>query len=496
MFGLSKLMRSKVMRWIVGIVTGATTALGAWTGWMTYEQQSGGLLSMQYNGEVVSGKNTRNLVICVDSTVVEKNFSSICPNFYNSRKYTVRDLSLRYELQSRGIQFEPTCMYSLSDEGEGVYMLRYNLDKLASYETTSPPVRKFIIPDNGGEVTMRAMASFDGADSLMTYRLNAKFVVVDNGGTYSFDEWRTRCQRQCNKQMSGGEYDAYYLSLRYRESDYRYNVPLEESKQTVADTNLAKNEEPAVKKEPAKQEQIAEQSQSQSAEKYEPEKYSDTNVDLSNVQFYTDTVTHVAIRRNGHQAVVMLIENTVTHKFANFVFEFDNANTTANVWNLGKNTMLRNFAYLDADPTLGEDVYYEYEKYYNDHREAIGLVCGNFGQPDYRTFVVKPKDYAHANNYGANVRYYRLPEYVLSEDNKPLGVWTWLWKSGWLWIVVGCFLLILLLPFYINYKDPYGMGGVEFFSEYFFSDILPFAFVVSMITFVVLLIMCSIYVYF
>ena len=495
MFGLSKLMRSKVMRWIAGIATGATTALGAWTGWMTYEQQSGGLLSMQYNGEVVSGKNTRNLVICVDSTVVEKNFSSICPNFYNSRKYTVRDLSLRYELQSRGIQFEPTGMYSLSDEGEGVYMLRYNLDKLASYETTSPPVRKFIIPENGGEVTMRAMASFDGADSLMTYRVNAKFVVVDNGGTYSFAEWRTRCQRQCNKQMSDGEYDAYYLSLRYRESDYRYNVPLEESKQTVADTNLAKNEEPAVKKEPAKQEQNAEQSQSQSAEKYEPEKYSDTNVDLSNVQFYTDTVTHVAIRRNGHQAVVMLIEDTVTHKFANFVLEFNNANTTANVWDLAKNTMLRNFAYLDADPTLGEDVEYEDDKYYNDHREAIGLVCGNFGQPDYRTFVVKPKSSAHADNYGANVRYYRLPEHVLCEDNKPIGVWTSLRKSGMLWVIVGNFLFVLVLPIF-DKDDRDGMGVVEYYSKCFISDILPIAFVISMVWFVAFLIYSIIHVYF
>ena len=495
MFGLSKLMRSKVMRWIAGIATGATTALGAWTGWMTYEQQSGGLLSMQYNGEVVSGKNTRNLVICVDSTVVEKNFSSICPNFYNSRKYTVRDLSLRYELQSRGIQFEPTGMYSLSDEGEGVYMLRYNLDKLASYETTSPPVRKFIIPNNGGEVTMRAMASFDGADSLMTYRVNAKFVVVDNGGTYSFDEWRNRCQRQCNKQMSDGEYDAYYLSLRYRESDYRYNVPLEESKQTVADTNLAKNEEPAVKKEPAKQEQNAEQSQSQSAEKYEPEKYSDTNVDLSNVQFYTDTVTHVAIRRNGHQAVVMLIEDTVTHKFANFVLEFNNANTTANVWDLAKNTMLRNFAYLDADPTLGEDVEYEDDKYYNDHREAIGLVCGNFGQPDYRTFVVKPKSSAHADNYGANVRYYRLPEHVLCEDNKPIGVWTSLRKSGMLWVIVGNFLFVLVLPIF-DKDDRDGMGVVEYYSKCFISDILPIAFVISMVWFVAFLIYSIIHVYF
>ena len=94
---------------------------------------------MQYNGEVVKGTLARNLVICVDSTVVEKNFSSICPNFYNSRKYTVRDLSLRYELESEGIQFEPTGMFTLSNEGDGKYLLRYNLDKLASLKPRRHP---------------------------------------------------------------------------------------------------------------------------------------------------------------------------------------------------------------------------------------------------------------------------------------------------------------------------------------------------------------------
>lgn len=78
-------MKSAITRWIAGIVTGTTAIIGTWTGYKSMEQQAGGILSMQYNGEVVQGTSVRNLVICVDSAVVEKNFSSICPNFYNSK---------------------------------------------------------------------------------------------------------------------------------------------------------------------------------------------------------------------------------------------------------------------------------------------------------------------------------------------------------------------------------------------------------------------------
>ena len=50
MFGINNLLRSRVVRWITGSVTGVAALIGTWTGYKTMEQQAGGVLSMQYNG--------------------------------------------------------------------------------------------------------------------------------------------------------------------------------------------------------------------------------------------------------------------------------------------------------------------------------------------------------------------------------------------------------------------------------------------------------------
>lgn len=465
MFGINKLLRSRVVRWITGGVTGVAALIGTWTGYKTMEQQAGGVLSMQYNGEVVKGTLARNLVICVDSTVVEKNFSSICPNFYNSRKYTVRDLSLRYELESEGIQFEPTGMFTLSNEGDGKYLLRYNLDKLASYETTSPPVRKFIIPDNGGAVSMRAMASFDGADSLMTYLVNAKFVVVDNAGTKSFEDWRRRCQQRCAESFSPKQFDAYYVSLRYRDHDYQYNVPIDKADDGTINQQLAQNN--------AKQEQQKSEQQPKSIEEEVPEKFSDENVELSNVQFYNDSVMHAAIRRNGHQAVVLLIENTEEHTFENCAFEFFDQCPTVQVWNFAKNVMLRNFAYLDEDAELADKIDYDDGRYENKWSHSVAF--SYFSPETNRVMVeiVPPKGRTGKMNEQEILRYYSMPEHVLVDANKQVFFWTEFWKRYKallpIWVIIG-----LLFPMFDS-EDRKGKSIVRYYRENFFSDCLPIA---------------------
>ena len=471
-------MKSKAVRWITGIVTGATTLVGAWTGWMTYEQQSGGVLSMQYNGEVVSGVNHRNLVICVDSTVVEKNFSSICPNFYNSRKYTVRDLSLRYRVESEGIQFEPTGMYNLSNEGDGTYILRYTLDKLASYETTSPPIRKFIIPNNGGAVTMCAMASFDGADSLMTYQVNVNFLVVDNAGTQSFNEWQSRCQQMCNRQQAGKTYDAYYVSLRYGDADYCYNAPLETKKHSAEDAALAENMAKAEVKNAAKddvgEEKAATESSESEADKYDSKKFSDRDIDLSNVRFYSDSLMHVAIRRNGHQAVVMLVEDSVEHRFINYAGEFFDESPAEQVWIFPNDYMLLNFAYLDEDASLAYKIEYDDGCYENKWSRSVAF---SYYSPKIKQVVmeiVPPKSKTGKMEEQEILRYYSLPEHVLVDENKQVFFWNTLW-NGYKYVLLIGFICFLLLPLFDSKEEREGKTIAKYYKEEFFRFIVPVA---------------------
>lgn len=464
MLGLNKLMKSAITRWIAGIVTGTTAIIGTWTGYKSMEQQAGGILSMQYNGEVVQGTSVRNLVICVDSAVVEKNFSSICPNFYNSKKYTVRDLSLRYEVVTDGVQFEPTGMYTLSNEGDGTYMLRYTLDKLASYETTSPPVRKFIIPHNGGEVKLRAMASFDGADSLMTYQVNAKFVVIDNAGTQNFEEWRNRCRQRCAGTFSPEQFDAYYISLLYRDHDYEYSYPIEKPVENHRGQQLAQNDSP-------KNQTATEQTKR--IEDEVPEKFSDENVELSNVQFYTDSVMHAAIRRNGHQALVMLVEDSVEHSFENFAFEFFDQCPTVQVWNFPKNLVLRNFAYLDEDADLADKIEYDEGRYENKWSHAVAFSYYSPSDEMVVMEIVPPKGRTAKMEEQQILRYYSMPEHVLVDANKQVFFWTEFW-NGYkallpIWVIIG-----LLFPM-LDSEDRKGKSIVRYYRENFFSDCLPIA---------------------
>lgn len=478
MFGINNLLRSRVVRWITGSVTGVAALIGTWTGYKTMEQQAGGVLSMQYNGEVVKGSLVRNLVICVDSTVVEKNFSSICPNFYNSRKYTVRDLSLRYELESEGIQFEPTGMFTLSNEGDGKYLLRYNLDKLASYETTSPPVRKFIVPHNGGAVSMRAMASFDGADSLMTYLVNAKFVVVDNAGTKSFEDWRRRCQQRCAESFSPKQFDAYYVSLRYCDHDYQYNVPIDKAEDGTINRQMAQNN--------AKQEHQKSEQQPKSIEEYVPEKFSDENVELSNVQFYTDSVMHAAIRRNGHQAVVLLIENTEEHTFDNYAFEFFDQCPTVQVWDFAKNVMLRNFAYLDEDAELADKIDYDDGRYENKWSHSVAFSYFSPEANRVMVEIVPPKGKTGKMNEQEILRYYSMPEHVLIDANKQVSFWIEFWKVYRYFLLIG-FVIFGLYPIFDS-NDRDGKSIVRYYKEDFFRKCLPDSIIVLSIMSIALVI--------
>lgn len=224
--------KSSLINNVTKICGGLTAVISLTLGYFQWAQQSGGELTMMVNGQSVSGQDARQIAICVDSANTSYSFAGIYPIFYNPKKYSVHDFMLQYSVSSSNIQFEPVEQYSMSSIGNGAYVLRYNNDKLSPYESSVIPIRKFIIPVNGGEIDINAQASFDGADSLRHYKVAARFFVVPNRTTRNFDEWKILCQDVCNRNMTEADYDAYFVSSRYRSQDYQYNYALTASRKT------------------------------------------------------------------------------------------------------------------------------------------------------------------------------------------------------------------------------------------------------------------------
>ena len=90
----------KIVSSIGGGIIGVVSLL---LGYLQWQQQNGGNLTLQINGRTMSGYTTKNIAICIDSANTSFNFPNIYPVFYNPEKYSVHDFMLQYRICSRDI---------------------------------------------------------------------------------------------------------------------------------------------------------------------------------------------------------------------------------------------------------------------------------------------------------------------------------------------------------------------------------------------------------
>lgn len=471
------------------VCSGLATVIALIFGYFQLEQQSGGDLAMMVNGQSISGQDARQIAICVDSASSSYSFSGIYPVFYNPKKYSVRDFMLQYSVSSSNIQFEPVEQYSMSSMGDGTYVLRYNIDKLAPYESSAIPIKKFIIPVNGGEIDINAQASFDGADSLRHYKVAARFFVVPNRATRNFDEWKILCQNVCNRNMMEADYDAYFVSSRYRSQDYHYNYAMtasqkassnythnEESTQSAqkADMKMAGNAHkqqaarPATTT-PAKQVQVpaavksanhqslAANSRPMGLERYfesiKTDEYtSKDGVHMSGLMFsFRDEY------KNDSVFVLILAEDTISQKLSNKIWIVKrHGNSHAISYLLSKDEVVKGYDICSLDDSISNGI--EVSDDYvikNNLNEPVAVAFYRImnGYDSYSdTEIVAPKSKKHLWQNKENrvmagsLKFLRVPQAYITEDLMPKKFTDGLWDFV---IFCLCFGVAIILGFSI-----------------------------------------------
>ena len=231
------LLRSK-LGWITGIITTLSVVLGLVNdvpGALGLFSTHSGSVALLYKGERVTGTPERNVVVCLDSVGSAALLNGIYPTFSNSTGYGVNNFAMRYTIESQSVMFEPTDYYSMTQEGDGCYVMKYKESMLPAFTTVERPVKKFFVAQNGGKLHLKAQASYDGVEYPMIYDVYARFFVVPYPKVLSFDEWKRRCQERflpATRELK--ECDVYYLT-RNNGTEQEINVNLG----TIAQNRIA-----------------------------------------------------------------------------------------------------------------------------------------------------------------------------------------------------------------------------------------------------------------
>lgn len=422
---------------------GSVSILALIIGYFQYLQQSGGDLALQFNGRTVSSSVTKNIAICIDSANTAYNFSSIYPIFYNPKKYSVHDFMLQYHVSSSDILFEPVEQYSLSSEGEGRYILRYNHDKLAPYESSVIPIKKFIIPNNGGRIDINVQASFDGADSMKRYKVAARFLIVPNQQTDDFDKWKAKCQRECNRTMNEADYDAYFVSSRFHSQDYQYNYALTATKATAEVQNPPKKTNVRSRQ--------GEHQQQEAKTQQNPQPPADAAITArpSNLDQYfesirtdeytsSDGITRYAGLKfkfreeyeNDTVYVFLLTEDTVRHSLHNRIWEIRRHSIYSNELSylVPQNEIIKGYDLCTIADSLASRIKISEDyKVKNKHNEPVALLVNRIKNNSVETYyeIIAPKSEKtlwqndSIKIAAGSIRYLKIPQTYITDDLKP-----------------------------------------------------------------------------
>lgn len=465
---------------------GLTAAITLTFGYFQWEQQSGGDLAMMINGQSVSGQDARQIAICVDSPSSSYSFAGIYPVFYNPKKYSVRDFMLQYSVSSSNIQFEPVEQYSMSSMGDGTYVLRYNIDKLAPYESSAIPIRKFIIPVNGGDININAQASFDGADSLRQYKVAARFFVVPNRTTRNFDEWKILCQDVCNRNMTEADYDAYFVSSRYRSQDYQYNYALTTSRKTSYNYTHSEVSTQAAQKSDNKKADNADKRQTARPAAATPaeqvqvpaavksanhQSLAAANRPVGLERYFESIRTNECTLKNGVRSglefafrdeykndsvfVLILAEDTVSHKLKNSIWRIKSHSISKAVsYLLPENEVIKGYDICTLDDSICNNI--EVSEDYmirNNLNEPVAVAFyrvdnGSYSYSYSDTEIIAPKSHIwlwqNSENkvVAGSLRFLRVPQTYITEDLMPRKFTDGLWDYFIWTLAIGIIVLL------------------------------------------------------
>ncbi|MGN1246439.1 MAG: SPOR domain-containing protein, partial [Muribaculaceae bacterium] len=486
------LLRSK-LGWITGIITTLSVVLGLVNdvpGALGLFSTHSGSVALLYKGEKVTGTPERNVVVCLDSVGSASLLNGIYPTFSNNTGYGVNNFAMRYTIESQSVMFEPTDYYSMTQEGDGCYVMKYKESMLPAFTTVERPVKKFFVAQNGGKLHLKAQASYDGVEYPMIYDVYARFFVVPYPKVLSFDEWKRRCQERFLPATSElKECDVYYLT-RDNGTEQEINVNLGAIAQNrVAPTPSAETRKPKATPRP-----VAAPAPSTTVKKPASPEPKLTDVPTAPVMPSAATASGSTVQPPFNLRVIgygnsskwseyvkllidnvqcdttmmmlVLLEDSVSHNRTNELWRIRTERKygyTQEVKNSVKpGYRIVDYAFCRENKQLADSIVKNDEDEYlkNITYRSVGvLAIDSLGF--CRVMILKAEDALEGEGNNrmyftnfklAELRYYELPEYLLIDDYKPIdkyerirvalkwGHWMGLFMAGFVLLLILCFI--------------------------------------------------------
>lgn len=489
------LLRSK-LGWITGIITTLSVVLGLVNdvpGALGLFSTHSGSVALLYKGEKVTGTPERNVVVCLDSVGSASFLNGIYPTFSNNTGYGVNNFAMRYTIESQSVMFEPTDYYSMTQEGDGCYVMKYKETMLPAFTTVERPVKKFFVAQNGGKLHLKAQASYDGVEYPMVYDVYARFFVVPYPNVLSFDEWKRRCQERflpATRELK--ECDVYYLT-RDNGTEQEINVNLG----AIAQNRVAPTPSAETSKSKATQRPVAAPAPSKTVTKpasIEPKR---TDVQAAPVMSSVATACGSTVQPPFNLRVIgyekserytseyvklhidnvqcdttmmllVLLEDSVSHRRKNELWRIRTERkygyTQEKSYGVKPGYRIVDYAFCRENKQLADSIVK------NDKDEYLkNITCRSVGVVAIdslgfcREMILKAEDaldgegenFMYYTNFKlAELRYYELPEDLLIDDYKPIdkyerirvalkwGHWFGLFGAGFVFLLILFFIAV------------------------------------------------------
>lgn len=234
---------------LLAILGGLAGIIGIWFSYQTFRHESGGELKAWHQQRELHTNSSRTIFVCLDNINTDLSSLSVTPVFDNPSKYSIKDFSLSYTLESANVSCEPTGFYSKMEYNDSKALYRYNFETLKPYTETEPPFRSFKLKSRQSRCRIETKATYDGADYPYIYNIDVWFIVVDRKNI-SEENWRLSCKKAIFDIVEDKEYDIYYYTSSGR--DYVFDVNLakaiENEKESVEDPKISvENESDSLK---------------------------------------------------------------------------------------------------------------------------------------------------------------------------------------------------------------------------------------------------------
>ena len=180
-----------------------------------YMNEQGGTLDATYQSHPLRNGESRMIVVCVEDTTITLNDLCITPIFQNLSRYSLKDFSLSFEVESTNITLTPSSFVEQYRIKENVCLYKYT-EGLTAHDNTVPPISFIKINDTIGYCNIKTKASYNGASSAFEFTSVVLFFIVPNKGQVSYDEWKIRCVERISDSVKGDYYDVYYYAKSHR----------------------------------------------------------------------------------------------------------------------------------------------------------------------------------------------------------------------------------------------------------------------------------------